>query len=357
MKHLHIKELFFFVSIIVLGAISFFMMKPFLGIIVMALVIVEVFSPVYYFILKRIKSQTLSSILSTLLVLTVVIIPLTLVLLVALNQALSIKDTVQNYVIENRLLEDNGAELTRRINNTLTSLSINYHIESIDYKGAALSIAGEIVGGASSVVNFLKDFVNVIIAITFLIYTMIYLFREHGNLRNIFKKLSPLDDEFDDLFIEKFNSIARSVVKGSLIIGIVQGALGGLAFWVLGVDAPLFWTLVMIFFATIPLGSGFVWAPAAIILALSGRVPAGIALMLWGILVISTVDNFLRPKLLEKDTNLHPLVSFFSVLGGIYLFGPLGIIYGPLVVILFLSLYEVYRHKYKLVGSRNGELV
>jgi len=345
--HINIKELFFFIAILSLGVLSFMMFKPFIGIIVVSLVFVEIFSPVYYFLLKIVKNPTVSAILSTLFIIILVIIPLTLIVLIAANQALSIRDNLQAYITENHLLENNGAELTNRINNFLLSLKVNYRIESIDYKAIALEVAGGIVGGASTVIGVLRDFVGVIVAITFLIYTMIYLFREHGNLREVFKKLSPLDDEFDDLFIVKFNSIARSVVKGSLIIGIVQGAIGGILFWILGIEAPLFWTLVMIFFATIPLGSGFIWAPAALILFVTGKPAEGIILLLGGLLIISTIDNILRPKLMEKDTNLHPLVSFFSILGGIYLFGPLGLIYGPLIVILFLSLYEVYRHKYK----------
>ncbi len=347
LKNAHLKDLFFFVAIITLAILSFLMIKPFFGILVVSLVLVEIFSPVYYYILKKVKNSDLSAILSTLFVIIVVIIPLLFILLVAANQALSIKDSVQAYITENRLFENNGAELTNRLNTFLSSVGINFRFDGINYKDAIVGFAGSIVGSASNILGLLGDLVNIIIAATFLIYTLIYLFKEHGNLRSIFIKFSPLDNELDKLFIEKFNSISKSIVKGSIVIGAAQGLAGGFMFWLLGIEAPLFWTLVMIFLATVPLGSGFVWAPAAVILMVAGHPVQGIILMLWGLLVISSIDNFLRPKLLEKDTQLHPLVSFFSILGGIQLFGPLGIIYGPLVVILFLSLYEVYRHKYK----------
>lgn len=347
LKHAHIKDLFFFVAIITLAILSFLMIKPFLGIIVVSLVLVEIFSPVYYWLLRKVKNTDIAAILSTLFVVIAVIIPLLFIFLVATNQALSIKDSVQTYITENNLFENNGAELTNRLNTFLASIKINFRFEGVDYKGAIIDVASNIVGSASTIVGFLKDLVGIIIAATFLIYTLIYLFKEHGNLRGTFIKLSPLDNELDKLFIDKFNSIAKSIVKGSIVIGAVQGIAGGLMFWILGIEAPLFWTLVMIFLATVPLGSGFIWGPASVILFISGQPVQGIILFLWGLLVISSIDNFLRPKLLEKDIQLHPLVSFFSILGGIQLFGPLGIIYGPLIVILFLSLYEVYRHKYK----------
>lgn len=347
LKHTHLKELFFFFLLIALAAISFFIFKPFLGIIVISIVLVEIFSPIYYFLLKKIKNVDIAATLSTLFVIIVVIIPMIFILLIATNQALSLKDSLQAYITDNHLLENNGAELTNRINDFLASLRINFEFEAVDYKGAILNLAGSIVGSASTVVGFLKDIVNVIIAATFLIYTLIYIFKEHGNLRSTFKKFSPLDNELDNLFIEKFNAISTSVVKGTLVVGAVQGIAGGIMFWILGINAPLFWTLVMIFLSTVPLGSGFVWIPASIILLVSGQPVKAIILFLWGILVISSIDNFLRPKLLEKDAKLHPLVSFFSVLGGIRLFGILGIIYGPLMVILFLALYEAYRHKNK----------
>lgn len=344
---MHVKELFFFFLLVALAIVSFLIFKPFLGIIVISIVLVELFSPVYYFFLKKIKNKDIAATLSTIFVIVIVIIPVVFILLIATNQALSIKDSLQTYITENRLLEDSGKELTNRINDILASLKINFKFEVVDYKGAVLNLAGNIVGSASTIVSFLRDVVNVVIATTFLIYTLIYIFKEHGNLRATFKAFSPLDDTLDNLFIEKFNAISTSVAKGTLVVGAAQGISGGIMFWILGIDAPLFWTLVMIFLSIVPLGSGFVWIPASIILFVSGQPIHAIILFLWGILVISSIDNFLRPKLLEKDVKLHPLISFFSILGGIKLFGILGIMYGPLIVILFLALYEAYKYKNK----------
>lgn len=343
-----IKDLLFFAVILVLAILTFFIFKPFLGIIVIGLVLVELCNPLYYFILKRIKSKSLASAISTIIILLLVITPISLVILSAGNEAFTLKDTIQKYITDNQLFANNGIEITNRLNLFLHKLSVNYEINDINYEQIILSFMSKVIGTASSVINLLKNTINIIIEITLLIYTLFYLFKEHGNLRFAFKQISPLDDDMDELFINKFNLISKSIIKGSLIVGLVQGISGGVAFWLLGIDAPIFWTLMMTLLSILPLGSGFIWAPAALILILTGSVTKGILLLLWGTIFITNIDNYLRAKTLGKDTSIHPLVSFFSIIGGIQLFGILGLIYGPLIVILFLALYQAYKQKYNL---------
>ncbi len=342
-----IKDLFFFGAIVILAILSIAVIKPFIGILVISLVLVELFHPVYYFLLKKTKSIELSSVLSTLFVIFLVIIPIAFVFVVAGNQALTIKDNIQNYIEANKLFDNGGAELTNKINEILGQLKIHLTVQEIDYKQTFIAIISTLAGTTSSIFSLLKDTINIFIDATFLIYTLYYLFREHGNLRKTFKKMSPLEDGLDDLFIDKFHAISKSVIKGSLVVGIAQAVLGGLAFWAAGISAPLFWTVIMFFLSILPLGSGFIWIPASLILIATNHPVEGIGLFIWGVAVISSVDNFIRSKLLQKDIQLHPLISFFSIIGGIQVFGMLGLIYGPLILILFLSLYSAYRHKYK----------
>lgn len=161
-------------------------------------------------------------------------------------------------------------------------------------------------------------------------------------------QLSPLKNEHERLLAEKFISISRATIKGTLVVGAIQGLLGGLAFWIVGVPSPAIWGLLMILFSIIPLvGSALVWLPAAIILLLMGQVWQGIFLLVVGFGVISLVDNILRPKLVGKDTQMHPLMIFFATLGGISLFGLPGFIIGPIVVSLFLALGEIYSIEFK----------
>jgi predicted PurR-regulated permease PerM len=159
--------------------------------------------------------------------------------------------------------------------------------------------------------------------------------------------LSPLRDEHEQLLIQSFISISRATIKGTLIVGVVQGMLGGLAFLVLGVPSPIFWGTVMTVLSIIPLiGPGIVWFPAGVILILSGDVFGGTALLIFGFIVISFIDNILRPKLVGRDTEMHPLLVFFAIIGGIVLFGVFGFLIGPVIMSLFLALSKIYASEY-----------
>lgn len=347
LKQLHLKDLLFFFAIIVLALVSFLIVKPFLGIIVISLVLVELLNPVYYFLEKKLKRPVIAALLSTVVVFLIIIIPLVLIGLIATNQAISAKDDLSNYIQENRLLENNGQEITNQINNSLNQLGLDINIDSIDYSQIFDRLSGELTTTASSFISLLKNFISLAFQTIFLFYTVFYIFKEHGNLRKTFNDFSPLAKELNDIFIERFTSITKSIIKGNFLIGLVVGIAGGLIFWVLGIGAPLFWGLIIAMLAIIPLGGGIVWVPFSILLVLTGNTPKGIILFLYGTFFMGSLDDILRPLLLEKDAKVHPLILFFSIIGGIELFGVFGLIYGPLIVALFLSLYDVYRHKYK----------
>jgi predicted PurR-regulated permease PerM len=130
-----------------------------------------------------------------------------------------------------------------------------------------------------------------------------------------------------------------------LVIAVIQGVLGGLAFWVLGLPSPLLWGVVMIFLSMIPMAGAFiVWVPAAIYLAITGHWVSALILTVWGALVIGSIDNFLRPKLVGEKTRLHELLVFFSVLGGLQVFGVIGLVLGPVIVAITIALLDVLRH-------------
>jgi predicted PurR-regulated permease PerM len=133
-------------------------------------------------------------------------------------------------------------------------------------------------------------------------------------------------------------------VYGVITVAVIQGALGGLAFWALGLPSAIIWGVVMVFLSMVPmLGAFLVWVPAAIYLALTGQYVKAVILVLWGTLVIGMIDNFLRPKLVGGRTRLHELLIFFAVLGGLNVFGVLGVVLGPVVLAITLSLIDVYK--------------
>ena len=153
----------------------------------------------------------------------------------------------------------------------------------------------------------------------------------------------PLRTEQKAALFSRFADVVRATVKGGILVAIAQGALGGLAFWFLGIHAPLLWAVLMAFLSLLPaIGAGLVWLPVAIYFLASGAVWQGVSLITYGVLVIGLVDNILRPSLVGKDTKLPDYVVLISTLGGIEVFGLHGFVIGPLIAAIFMVTWEIF---------------
>lgn len=158
----------------------------------------------------------------------------------------------------------------------------------------------------------------------------------------------PLQEDDERKLVDQFVSVTRATIKGSILVGLIQGGLAGSAFFLLGLPGAAFWSTVMAVLSIIPvLGSGIVWVPASIILVLTGRVAAGVGLALWGLVVVGLVDNFLRPRLVGRDTKMHDLLVLLSTFGGLAMFGLVGFMIGPIVGALFLTAWRLYGTAFK----------
>jgi predicted PurR-regulated permease PerM len=155
---------------------------------------------------------------------------------------------------------------------------------------------------------------------------------------------------------ERFVSVTRATIKGTLVIGMVQGAMAGLAFWVAGITGAAFWSTVMAVLSVIPgIGAALVWVPAVAFLVVTGKLWAGLLLAGWCGFVVGTVDNLIRPRLVGRDTKMSDLLILLSTLGGIFLFGAVGVIIGPIVAALFVTVWEIYGVAFKAVLPEGAE--
>ena len=192
--------------------------------------------------------------------------------------------------------------------------------------------------------NLVGNIVNAIVKAFFVIFTMYYLFRDGEKIVHGLPAALPLDRKQSEAIIARTQSVVSASVYGVVTIAAIQGLLGGIAFWVLGIPSPLVWAVLMGFVCMIPIaGSFLVWLPLAIYLFATGHWTKGVLLIVWGAVVVSSVDNFLRPKLIRDQTRLHELFVFFSVLGGVSVFGVLGIILGPVVLAITLGLLQTFQ--------------
>jgi predicted PurR-regulated permease PerM len=191
--------------------------------------------------------------------------------------------------------------------------------------------------------TLLKGFSSFIAGFFFTLLSLYYLFKDGSHLFERLKEIVPLPSKERDLLIQRFKDMIYATIYGGLLIAIIQGLLGGLSFWILGLPSATFWGTAMAFLSFIPIGgTAIIWAPAAIILLIGGSVWKGLVLLGVGIFVISMVDNLLRPFFISSRTNIHPLLLFFAVLGGVQAFGLMGLVAGPLIATLFLTMTEIY---------------
>jgi len=206
-------------------------------------------------------------------------------------------------------------------------------------------LGGFVAEGLSSVTTgtvqfFFQAFILLFTMYYFLIYGKDY-------LRTALFYL-PLQDQEEKMLLQKFTTVTRATLKGTLIIGVVQGALGGAAMALAGIKNTIFWGVIMAVLSIIPaLGPAIVWLPAAIFLVFTGHIVQGIGLLLFGVIVIGNIDNVMRPSLVGKDAELPDLMILFGTLGGLALFGMSGIIIGPVVAALFVTLWEIYGETFK----------
>ena len=315
------------------------MIKPFSGVIAWATVLVIVFYPVHKRIEKRLAKPALSALISCVLVILVILVPIALITAAVIKELASAMESIQagiNYLL------DPASPMTGGILSRLNQYVDVSQLQSEAYllqqlKGVSGSIAGQTLG-------FLGGLASIIVQMFFVIFTMYYFFKDGDRIAGVVRDTLPLTKSQANRVLERTREVIDASVYGVISIAIIQGALGGLAFWVLGLRSAIIWAVAMAFLSMIPtMGAFLVWVPAAIYLALTGHYAKAIILTVWGTLVIGMVDNFLRPKLVGSRTRMHELLIFFAVLGGLNVFGVLGVVLGPVVVAVTLAVVEVFR--------------
>ena len=331
------------IALLVATAIALYlcwlMLRPFVGVLTWAAVLVIVFYPVYERLLERTKRPAMSAVLACLLVVAMILAPITFLTVAVINELAGVTQNLQANVAS--LLDPNSpmtGPVLRWIGQYIDVEQLRSQQFVLDHlKGMSGTIVGRtlgIVGGA----------LGILIEIFFVIFTMYYLFRDGQRITRALPDVLPLEREQSERIFARTRDVISASVYGVLVVAAIQGALGGLAFWALGIPSAIVWAVVMTLLSMIPMAGAFiVWIPAAIFLAVTGHWIKAVLLTVWGALVIGTIDNFLRPKLVGGKAKLHELFIFFSVLGGLQVFGVVGVVLGPVVLAITIALLDVFR--------------
>jgi predicted PurR-regulated permease PerM len=285
--------------------------------------------------------------------LVMVFFPLSVLLVVVASQAMSISLTVVPLIRER--FHNPGD-----FDSLLVRLPFYRSVES--YSDQILAKVGEVLGSLGSVLigrlsSFTYAAVFDIVLFFIFWYTMFFFLKDGARLMEKIQAYLPLNETDQWRLLDRFLSVTRATIKGTLVIGMVQGSLAGIAFQVAGIDSAVFWGTVMAVLSILPLiGPPIVWIPASIALALSGQYFQAAGLALFCSVVVGQIDNILRPILVGRDTQMHELFIFFGTLGGIGMFGVFGFIIGPVVAALFVTLWEIYGETFResLADIRKG---
>ncbi len=338
-----VRSVIFFalLSLVTVGFIMLF--KPFFYPIFWAAVIASIFYPLYKRIAKKTKSPRFSAGLILTIVFFIIVIPVTAI------GSLVVKESIGLY----SSIDENSARIGLNIQSAMSGLQNNQYIKYLQIDDSEwiqkFSEFTKIVSAFifNSLTEFTQNSVTFLVMFLLMFYTLYFFLIDGARFLKLTMHLCPLGDHYEKILYEKFTFTALATLKSSLLVGAIQGLLGTLLFYFLGVQGAIIWGLLMTALCVLPIGSGFIWGPAGLVLLITGQVWQGIVMLSVGVLIISTIDNLLRPWILGKEASMHPLLVLFSTLGGIIFFGITGFIIGPIITALLVSFWEMYDDYYK----------
>ncbi len=365
------NRIFFYLLFFGVLVLSLTVLKPLLSLVILALLISTLFQPVYEWLMRKLKGKKSFAVPLTLIsVFLSLIIPFTVIVIISIGQinifisdlsefagnSEEIQDILNSgdgydSTLDTELVETSVQELITNVNGLIDQFPFIDDEETIvidDVRtfigDVASSVAVWVGDTALNVIKNTPVFITNLIVFIIILSTFI---PSQERLKDYFLKISPLDNRIDKLYLEKTEAMANDMVKGTFVVAIVQGIIWGILYWISGVPYVMFWVLISVFLSLIPNGGSIINWPLVIALFISGNFAGAIVLLLGNLLIIGTSENILRPMLVSEKAYIHPALTLLGIVGGIQVFGFLGFIYGPVIMILLATTIDIYVNHYK----------
>lgn len=332
----------FLILLVVLTVALAWIIWPFYGAVFWGGVLALLFEPLYRKLLGRLRGRRTLAALATLsVILVIVILPLTLVAVSLVQEVTGMYQRVKSGQVN---FGTYFAQIVAALPSWATGLLERLGLADLAVLQAKLTAAitqrGEALAGRA--VDFGQDALDLVVGFCIAMYLLFFLLRDGAEVAREIRAVIPLDAPIKARLLERFTTVIRATVKGNVLVAAAQGALGGLAFWLLGVHAPMLWAVVMAFLSLLPaVGAALIWGPVALYLLATGQVWQGFGLIAFGVFVIGLIDNILRPILVGKDTQLPDYVVLISTVGGLALIGINGFVIGPLIAAMFMTAWQI----------------
>jgi len=333
-----------FLLLVIAVSLAFaWILWPFFGAVLWGTILAILFAPFHRHLLSFMgQRRTVAALATVMIVLLIVILPVTLVGALLLQEAVSVYEKFQSGELNiGRYFQQVLGALPAWVSDLLDRFGLTNLVSMQERLSTGLMEGSQFV--AAKALNIGQNTFDFIVNLCIVLYLLFFLVRDGDDLVRRIRTAIPLyPDQQRELF-NRFTTVIRATVKGNVVVAVAQGALGGLIFWFLGVHAPVLWAVVMAFLSLLPaVGSALVWLPVAIYFLVTGATWQGIVLIAFGVLVIGLVDNVLRPMLVGKDTKMPDYVVLISTLGGIAIFGLNGFVIGPVIAAMFMAVWDIF---------------
>jgi len=337
----------FFTTMLVLVAIisCYFVFRPFLIEIIVAMILVTIFYRPYHWLSEKIKikgSRQIASLIMCLLVVLIVIVPLVNLIIFSAQKSVMAYADILRFANENNINEQVSSGLLDRANllgvsrESLQSVAVDIAKKSSNW----------LVGGAA---GLLKGTTNLIISLLLIIFAMFFFFIDGKSMLETIMYWTPLPNKYDREIFQKFKDVSYSTFVSTFVVALAQGLLGALGFIVVGLSA-FYAGIAIAFLSIIPyVGSVIVTIPTGIYLLTTGKIWQGVFLLFWGIIVVANIDNVIRAYMIKDKAQVHPVFVVFAILGGISLFGFWGVVIGPLIISVAVTIMRIYELEYSKV--------
>lgn len=333
-----LATLLFYAAVIWLGYILYRIFQPFLVPLAWAAVMAVFFYPLQTRLERR-WSPPRAALASTVIVTLIVIVPILLIGAAFVREGIEASGDIQNALASGRVQALEA--LWSRVQDHIP-LAISINVRTMVDDGAR-RLAALLAASAGTLLQNVAVFLFDLVVTLFAAF---FFFRDGRRILEACRRLLPFEDPLRERMIQQAGELVSAGVSSSIAVAAVQGALGGGAFALLGIDAPVFWGVVMAFFCILPLGAWVVWLPAAVWMMVTGEMVRGIVLLAIGFGIVSVADNLLRPALLSGRAQMNGLVIFISLLGGMSVFGLLGVVLGPILVATAGGLLDAYTSRH-----------
>ena len=338
--------IFFFCSV----ALLLWLFWSFVSAIVLALLITSVTYPLYQWTKSIFRgNETLSALVMVFFLFLVLMIPMSWFVGTLSSEAFNFYEQSRSAVSLKHIQEILGSDHVwiQRIKKAGALIGADFSTETVEELARSV---GRVVGLFlyKQLSSIASNFFKLLLHFFLMMMVMYYLFRDGVRLKDYLIQLIPVPERQQERVAEKFNEMGRAIFLGNGFSGLIQGFLGGLGFFLFGLQAPFLWGTVIAVMAFVPIiGASFVFVPATVILMIQGKFGTGFAYFLYNMVYSGFIEYLVKPRLLGKGMQMNSLLVFIGIIGGIKIFGILGIIYGPLIITIFLTLAEIYRLEYK----------